>query len=283
MCHTCSPRGCLPRTAASPAAQLPVCPPAQRLGAALHPAVRAQAAAHKRLAGRAAAPAAVHLAGAPAAAVAAWQAGARQVGAPPLGTACCACCVAAQAFGQRRRPSWPAAGLWRPPSQDVPPCLPLLWPSTGAPHLHPHRGPACRAARLGALGIQPSRSQKSWQQRIASLDRLVDALGFPAAYALLLLTPASSAPRMAAQAVSCVASSGGGASRGNGLASEGGGGADMSEPRAPVLGGPQRPSGAGLTAREAAEVVQWHRRLRAGAMPAALAQALAARGLQALR
>ncbi|KAL4429599.1 hypothetical protein ABPG77_008648 [Micractinium sp. CCAP 211/92] len=140
-----------------------------------------------------------------------------------------------------------------------------------------------RAARLGALGIQPSRSQKSWQQRIASLDRLVDALGFPAAYALLLLTPASSAPRMAAQAVSCVASSGGGASRGIGLASEGGGSADMSEPRAPVLGGPQRPSGAGLTAREAAEVVQWHRRLRAGAMPAALAQALAARGLQALR
>ncbi|KAL4458387.1 hypothetical protein ABPG75_013252 [Micractinium tetrahymenae] len=146
-----------------------------------------------------------------------------------------------------------------------------------------------RAARLEALGIQRSLRHKSWRQRLASLDRLVDTLGFPATHALLLLAPASSAPGMAAEAVSSASvahgkSSSTGAAPTPAAEDEGQTAGQVGpESSGLMIAGGQRGRGAGLTASEAADVVRWHRSLRVGKMPAALAQALVARGLGPVR
>lgn len=112
---------------------------------------------------------------------------------------------------------------------------------------------------------------------MASLDRLVAALGFPATHALLLLAPASAAPAMAAAAVGQMDSSSD--------TSSGGSAGSSRQQVAAQAGG--RVQAAGLqhaeraipTASQAEAVVRWHRGLREATMPEALVHALAARGL----
>ena len=110
--------------------------------------------------------------------------------------------------------------------------------------------------RLEALGYVSSIRKQSWQRRLAALDGLIAALGFPAAYALLVLAaPPSAAAAMAAQAAaSCTG--------GEGAAASGGG-----------------DGGLQLSGAEAAATVRWYRSLQRDKLPPHVAQALEARGL----
>lgn len=162
----------------------------------------------------------------------------------------------------------------------MPSCL--AHPASTAPPPPPPAAAACRAARLEALGIQASRRRASWRQRVTSLDRLVDVLGFPTTYALLSLAPASSAPGMAAEAVHSAVNCSGSGSGGNaGVSSSSGWGTSsgVGELSSMQQAAGQSAAKAGLTASEAEDVVRWHRGLQAGALPTGLGQALAARGL----
>ena len=122
----------------------------------------------------------------------------------------------------------------------------------------------CRVARLEALGFVSSPRQLSWQRRLAALDVLIAALGFPAAYALLVL--AASCTHAAAMAAQAVASC---RDRREGVAATSGGGG----------GGFGGTGGEQLSGLEAAAVVRWYRCLHPGKLPPDAVRALEARGL----
>lgn len=142
---------------------------------------------------------------------------------------------------------------------------------TATPRLmpHPFAHPGRRAAKLQALGLLHG-TGRPWKQCLAALDGLISCLGFPAAYALLVLAPqATGAVAMAAAAVEASTASGGSGAAG-GSSSEDVGGSDSGSG-----------SASAVTPADAAGAVRWYRGLhkRRRPLPADMAAALAARGL----